>query len=217
MEHKIIKIENYLLVVSDEEIKVGDWLFANQGVCKIVEIKEGNYPYGSINNRGDKVFDSKHWKTKIIAHRPLNGAPYLDGVDVLPDFEEIAKDDINKLAWQYGITFGHHPDMFLMGYNKAKETYKYTEEDIKSAMRIVFDWSEEDGHEECTSLNELFDKFKSLNQPKLPIAFECEMKVITESTFKKADSDEIEIFEHKVPKTITNSEGRTEWVGTYIF
>jgi len=55
-----------IYITSDEEIKEGDWLFANQGVNKIVEIKEGNYPYGSINNKGDKIFNSKHWKSKII-------------------------------------------------------------------------------------------------------------------------------------------------------
>ena len=55
-----------IYITSDEEIKESNWLFANQGVNKIVEIKEGNYPYGSINNRGKKTFDSKNWKTKII-------------------------------------------------------------------------------------------------------------------------------------------------------
>jgi hypothetical protein len=56
----------HIYITSDGEIKEGDWLFANQGVNKIVEIKEGNYPYGSINNKGDKIFNSKHWKSKII-------------------------------------------------------------------------------------------------------------------------------------------------------
>jgi hypothetical protein len=55
-----------IYITSDEEIKEEDWLFANQGANKIVEIKEGNYPYGSINNKGHKIFNSKHWKTKII-------------------------------------------------------------------------------------------------------------------------------------------------------
>jgi hypothetical protein len=55
-----------IYITNDEEIKEGDWLFANQGANKIVEIKEGNYPYGSINNKGDMIFNSKHWKSKII-------------------------------------------------------------------------------------------------------------------------------------------------------
>jgi hypothetical protein len=70
-------------ITSDEEVKEGDWLFANQGANKIVEIKEGNYPYGSINNKGDKIFNSKHWKTKII----LTTDPDLiaDGVQEIDD------------------------------------------------------------------------------------------------------------------------------------
>jgi len=55
-----------IYITNDEEIKEEDWLFANQGANKIVEIKEGNYPYGSINNKGDMIFNSKHWKSKII-------------------------------------------------------------------------------------------------------------------------------------------------------
>jgi hypothetical protein len=73
----------HIYITSDEEIKEGDWLFANQGVNKIVEIKEGNYPYGSINNKGDKIFNSKHWKSKII----LTTDPDLiaDGVQAIDD------------------------------------------------------------------------------------------------------------------------------------
>jgi hypothetical protein len=73
----------HIYITSDEEIKEGDWLFANQGANKIVEIKEGNYPYGSINNKGDKIFNSKHWKSKII----LTTDPDLiaDGVQAIDD------------------------------------------------------------------------------------------------------------------------------------
>jgi len=71
----------HIYITSDKEIKEGDWLFANQGVNKIVEIKEGNYPYGSINNKGDKIFNSKHWKSKII----LTTDQSLDGVQAIDD------------------------------------------------------------------------------------------------------------------------------------
>jgi hypothetical protein len=66
VEYSHTRNTQHIYITSDEEIKQGDWLFANQGVNKIVEIKEGNYPYGSINNKGDKIFNSKHWKSKII-------------------------------------------------------------------------------------------------------------------------------------------------------
>ena len=53
------------------------------------------------------------------------------------------------------------------GFEKAKETYKYTEEDLRKAIefgRGMELWKEE----------EQVDKFiQALNQPKLPVAFEC--------------------------------------------
>ena len=55
-----------IYITSNEQIKERDWLFANQGVNKVIQLKEGDYPYGSINNKGDKIFHSKHWKSKII-------------------------------------------------------------------------------------------------------------------------------------------------------
>jgi hypothetical protein len=49
--------------------------------------------------------------------------------------------------------------------------------------------------------------------PKLPIAFECEM--VDFEVDMGLGEECIEYGQY--PKKITNSEGRTEWVGTYIF
>jgi hypothetical protein len=57
----------------------------------------------------------------------------------------------------------------------------------------------------------VLELWKSLQQPKLPIGFECE----TERVFKHNEHMEREFYH--VPKTITNSEGRVEWVGKYIW
>jgi len=72
-----------IYITNDEEIKVGDWLFANQGANKIIEIKDGDYPYGSINKNGDKIFNSKHWKSKIILTTDKDLIK--DGVQSIPD------------------------------------------------------------------------------------------------------------------------------------
>jgi hypothetical protein len=53
----------------------------------------------------------------------------------------------------------------IFGFNKAMKLNKdkvFTLEDVKRAMRMVFDWHEFDSHPECTSLNELLDKFQSI-------------------------------------------------------
>jgi hypothetical protein len=72
MEHELIKIEDYLLVVSDDEIQNKDWFFEKAGklgpIC---------YTKGKIN---------LHMK-KIIAHLPINGAPLLDGVNLISNIE----------------------------------------------------------------------------------------------------------------------------------
>ena len=70
MKTKLIKTEKYLLVLSDEK-KIGD-------IC---------YGVDGIGIWSGVVESLKHEEQpkKIIAHLPLNGAEYLDGVDVLPD------------------------------------------------------------------------------------------------------------------------------------
>jgi hypothetical protein len=53
---------------------------------------------------------------------------------------------------------------------------------------------------------------KKIDRPKLPIVFECEMEPILAK-----DKYGHQILGTYAPKTITNSEGRTEWVGKYIY
>jgi hypothetical protein len=136
MTHKLIKTDNYLLVVDDSEIKAGDWIFANQGVHIVTDVKDDKYPYGTLNNKGDKIYHHKSWK-KIIAHLPLNNSPILEGVALLPPL----KDEVEKLANKWAIdnadiTMESNSALnkgFKAGYNKAKETL-YTEEQIMEAM-----------------------------------------------------------------------------------
>jgi hypothetical protein len=59
---------------------------------------------------------------------------------------------------QVGLLHG-----YIDGFQKALEILgdkKFSDIDVKRAMRMIFDWSEgEDDHSECTSLNELWDKY----------------------------------------------------------
>ena len=96
---------------------------------------------------------------------------------------------------------------FDEGYSKAKETYKYTEEDLKNAFNEGYSIRDSYGD---NSNNMTADEYiQSLQQPKLPIAFECKMNI----THCDRCPDGFE----RWPKTITNSQGRTEWVGKYIY
>jgi hypothetical protein len=62
---------------------------------------------------------------------------------------------------------------------------------------------------------------QTIQQPKYPIAFECEIepkfKHIGSTKEVKGSGSRIKNKHAGNPKTITNSEGRTEWVGKYIY
>ena len=146
MQHKIITTENYLLVVDDSEIKKCDWyctFWVNS--------------YGITKSNGSLGDGYEH--KKIIAHLPLNNSPMLEGVDLLPPLE----DEVEKLAeeWNDKGEFTS-PYSFKAGYNKAKEKYKYTEDDLKDIWKYVLD-------------NRVTYKeyLKSLQQLKMPVGFEC--------------------------------------------
>lgn len=79
MKHKLIKTENYLLVVDDSEIKEG--YYWNELDKQVRQNNTINHPYHK----------------KIISHLSLNGSLVLEGVDLLPPLE----DDVDKLAKEY--------------------------------------------------------------------------------------------------------------------
>ena len=138
MTHPIIKTDNYTLITSDEEIKEGDWYLDT-----IIGVVFKN----------DKMFLNGVGYKKIIAHLPLNNEPILEGVPLLPP---LPNEDIDLAAQEY-------PFLFIEGYKKAKEKYKFTEEDV---IKIV-----EKSRE--TGLTAEF-LMLSLSQPKLPVGFKCE-------------------------------------------
>jgi hypothetical protein len=185
MKHELIKTENYLLIVSDKEIteQTGNDTIFNKNLNKITA----------------GVYDDDDNQFKVLAHLPLNGTPYLEGVDVLPKIED---DDFLNTEIQ---VVGDNKTMSVSDFFKkcGKETYKYTEEDVKRAISFgqgMELWKEE----------EQINKFiQLLNQPELPITFDSH-------TQRFADKNNI-LKQWDEPRTITNSEGKTEWVGKYLF
>jgi hypothetical protein len=181
MTHLVIKTNNYILITSDEEIKEGDWVTDSYGVFRYAN-----------DNPCQKVFgDCK----KIIAHLSLNNSPILDGVDLLPPlpmtfptiecigdnlWEELTggqEVSVNRGDWSFG---------FGIGYNKAKEKYKFTEEDMRDAVEIAC-WNMigktvtesliKDLVEESL-IKDLVEKtIQSISQSKLPVGFNCEIEV----------------------------------------
>jgi hypothetical protein len=241
MTHKIIKTDGYLLVVDDSEIKVGDF-------CYDEEADPGHNNQKGVTKCLRTASDSywnKHCK-KIVYHLPLNNSPILEGVPLLPPLE----DELEKLEMEYfielekrrevaknftGQVAGRHPDAFghseimhmnrgyIEGYNKAKEKYKYTEEDLIKCWNasrdytIVLRESNDIGKGLQYPDREKF--IQSLQQPKMPVGFECE-EIIVCTNCGQNDCDRLGCRGHediKIIETITNPQGITQLVGTYKY
>lgn len=206
MTHNIIQTENYLLIVDDSEIKEGDYCLANAKTYnnEIVTYRKSPCPPPFVSNL--------NILKKIISHLPLNDAPILRGVDLLPPLA----DDVEKLAMLYARTIpaamseeeaDYAANGFYNGYNKAKEKYKYTEEDLSKALSYGYHTAK-DEYKGIPSSGYFTRFMQSLQQSKYPIEFECEIDL------SKHNGQ----FRTKYGiKTITNSQGLTQWAGEYIY
>jgi bisphosphoglycerate-dependent phosphoglycerate mutase len=217
MTHSIIKTDNYLLVVDDSEIAIGDTVLVDCSELEVLDIRKVNDYYNEqflFEGNGQIHMD---YCKKIISHLPLNNSPVLEGVDLLPPIE----DDVEKLADDlYPIQIEddwdknkQYRDEFIEGYNKAKEKYKYTEEQMKR----IYEKGYSAGRNELNSRESdkiKYDYIQSLQQPKTPVAFECEMVTMNKGYTEESDYPYQQC---DIPKTTTNSQGFTQWVGQYIY
>lgn len=187
MKYNITQTENYLLIVDDSDVNNGDWSFNDYQ--KIILRFNAGVGIGLCK--------------KIIAHLPLNEATVLEGVGLLPLIENEVEELANNMFEEHStnVLSPQHEmrKMFMYGYNKAKEKYKYTDEDV---IKIV-----EKSRETGLTAEYLM---LSLQQPKMPVGFECDII----DTYEKFGDNEIRLFKQK---TTTNSQGQTVWVGKYIY
>ncbi len=132
MTHKIIKTNNYLLVVDDSEIKEGDyWHYIGE-----LEKPMLNYLHSTWY---DNLHDRNKYK-RVIAHLPLNGSPILEGVPLLPPNSRHQEDGGDKKSVDFVTEIGGTEQQrlaFKDGYLEARKKYKYTEEDIIKAIDMA--------------------------------------------------------------------------------
>lgn len=100
--HTDIHKHQHLYLVTDEEIKEGDWFIANQGVhiCVRIDKEDTQYPYVTINSKGDIIKHSRHWNTKIIATTDME-LFYGDEVGYAEHLPQIPQDFIEKYVKEY--------------------------------------------------------------------------------------------------------------------
>lgn len=195
MKLELIKTSRYLLAVDDSKINVNDWFYLDDAnvIAKYID--------------ADPVKEA----LKIIAYLPLNNAPILEGVPLLPPIE----DDVESMSYNPSLEYKKMYDDantfdfkkgFVEGYNKAKEKYKFTEEDMRQAFRSGFIYS---------NLHEVNENsyIQSLSQPKTPTHFEFEVVPKEEGTIMLIPPCKRCV----KPKTITNSQGQKIACGKYIY
>ena len=235
MKYEIIYTEHYAFIVSDEEIKEGDFNVPSD-FDRTSDI--------SITSKEDLevVNDKFNGYKKVIAHRPLTNTPILEGVPLLPEFseensikdysldtaKEFALNHFNGLESKFpkggyitiksildvlkiGVECGHK-----FGLKQAKETYKYTEEDMIKCVvaHAKYTDSLRNGRPNFSmwiSSHQGKSFLQSLQQPKRPKYFEYEIKFFHDETIPYPKSLGTK------PKTTTNSQGQTELVGKYTF
>lgn len=203
MKKEIIKTDNYLLVVDDSAINFDDWVYNKWGSL---------FQYG-IEHR-------LHPSTKkVIAHLPFGMYSTLEGVPLLPPLEQEDKELYyqKQVMQPYSVesqSYMSYENGFIDGYNKAKETYKFTEEDAKYLFEC--------GRNFQINADITFTVArKHLLQPKSPTYFEFETEITHEGNGTYStdlmDIGLSNLTPIKVIKTTTNSQGQQVAYGKYIY
>ena len=188
MTHKIIYTEDYALIVSDEQAKENDW---------------GYIPFQGGEIKLVAKFFADDWK-KVIAHLPLKDAPIFKGLPLLPSFSCGQQDDVAEWASKTYPFSNSRRNALITGYNKAKETYKYTEGDLSTAIVLYL---------ENKSFREIIESFQ---QPKRPDEFEIHTTPMDLDEIREQGKGFLNANTDK-PKTTTNAQGQTELIGHYIY
>ena len=183
MTYNIIKTENYLLVVDDSEIKEGDIVLETY-----VDGTNGLEQIDTLNDIHPLVHK------KILAHLPLS-VNNLKNIPLLPPLpvEDAEKLGMHDLESYYGSNLELTApgrmwvEGFDIGYNKAKEKYKYTEEDLRKMFSRAWELRDRYKNLDYDKREEFFFQKELKSLSKYPIGFECKM------------------------------ETKFEWVGNYIY
>jgi hypothetical protein len=204
MKKEIVYTDKYALILSDERIED---VRPHKGKF---HLEQGLF----INQFPTYLTDLSYCKL-IIAHLPLSDAPILEGVPLLPPLSQGDDVDIvENLAGNYALNRGVSKgieqrmiDGFVNGYNKAKEKYKYTEEDVRRAIEMS-----KDIKYVTFSIDEII---QSLQQPSRPTHFEFETTPMNLDEIREQGKGFLNANIHKI-KTTTNSQGHLELVGKYL-
>lgn len=112
---ELIELEDQVLLVDDKKLIINGYI--QRGTEK------------PVINKPDFWFDfGVPYKNVIASTKPLEGLPLLVIED---EVEELAEKQSEELMMPNNVEFEYG---FRLGYNKAKETYRFTEEDLRKAL-----------------------------------------------------------------------------------
>jgi hypothetical protein len=202
-----IETPDYILAVSDEEIKEGDLCFLEEN--HYVNGGIGKYNHERAIGWGISYSPKGHnFFKKIIAYQPKGNAPELD-LPLLP--EMVVEDDVEKLAKETTKKYVNEREKqtayleFIEGYKAA--TKVYSEEDLMRAFEVGRNF-------QLTGENNFNELVRSLKQSKTPKWFVAEMKTVwnrnTDRNVPTKDDLDKEL------KT-TTFNGKTYLIGKYIY
>jgi hypothetical protein len=223
---------DYILAVSDEEIKEGDWVY--------ITLKPSICQY--------KTNMPKEWCKKIIAYQPKGNAPELD-LPLLPYVE----DDVEKLPYDKLCYYDTRNSDFQIkeeyGYDKEEvdatgefpkkdcacdncfygraeladriiktATKVYSDEDLRKAIdlsRETLEYDEQHGWYSTMSEDEII---KSLKQPKTPKWFVAEIETVyyADEAWSSDGGYYTKRYSDEELKT-TTINGKSYLVGTYLY
>lgn len=220
---KLIHTKDYLLLIDEEaDININNYIVAKDlsGIAKIKEYKKGHILANDISQNielGISYHQTSDWN-KIIAYRPLTeGAKELD-LPLLPPFKEDEFLKYYQIVFDY-VNSGIRNFKAMMGLLKLREiaqSKQFSLEDIEQVIKLTLEdakksviWSEE-------YYKHLSNRvIQSLSTQQLPKEFTPEYKDEYISNGKIVKS--LPISSLRELKTITNSEGKQELVGTYKY
>jgi hypothetical protein len=226
-KYKLTLIENYLLITNDEKIKEGNYF-----LTKTNDILQVHKPEKAYEPNGKK----------IISHLPLNNAPKLEGIDLLPEYQirllnkdgsEIRKINLSEKYKDLLPEIVVKDDVEKQIDNYLKMTDNYTELDDGGGRKYNDYYVKE-----CIKefINDYYKAAtKVYSEEDLRKAYE---RGFNHRDFESVDDNSWKDFiqslkSPKVPtyfmpefytpfmekmqiKTIINKEGDRVWVGTYI-
>ncbi len=216
-KYKLINHPQYYLLVGEHISEMMAW-----GYNDIDKIHRITSP-SDAENMGDN---------KIIAHLPKQSQPILEGVFLLPELASTEKEDVEQLADNYikklhpSEHYGSEAAAYIAGYNAAKQSDKYSEEDLYKAMNWAIserEWAKAKFPLLNIGAPDFMAEFKkrlegadieiktflqSLSVPKEPVDFEVEME--DESKF---DDYPVEWKKINLPKLkVVNGVLQGKWI-----